>query len=392
MVLAVDRDQAQVIFGYARALITGTPMLASMIARETSDTLELTNGVAIVIKTSSYKSVRGRTLAAVFADEVAFWSSDDSRNPAEAILRALRPALSTIPGAPLILASSTYSQDGALYDAFAKHHGKDASSVMVWRAPTGVMNPSFSQDVIDAAFEADAATASAEYGSEWLTDVRQFLPDELIDAAIIPDRKSLVRASNIEYIAFVDVSGGVSDAMVLAIAHFESGIVVLDRMEAIDAPFKPEDATQRFADKCSSYGISTVTGDRYSAQWSVSTFRRFGLEYRASDLSASEIYLSAQPLFSQRVIELLDDRKLAGELRRLERRPRPGGKDSVSHPRGSHDDRANAVCGALVLAAKQTWSNRSMSEFVRPGRHLHLYDPFAEHGEVPPDRYGIDRP
>jgi hypothetical protein len=34
----------------------------------------------------------------------------------------------------------------------------------------------------------------------------------------------------------------------------------------------------------------------------------------------------------------------------LERRTSRGGKDSVDHPPGSHDDVANAAAGALVLA------------------------------------------
>ena len=132
-----------------------------MIERETSDEIDLTNGVTIGVHTSSYKSVRGRTLAAALCDEVAFWRSDDSRNPAEAILRALRPSLSTIPHAPLICASSTYMQDGALYDAFIKHHGKDPSNVMVWKADTQTMNPSFRQSVIDEAYATDAAASKA---------------------------------------------------------------------------------------------------------------------------------------------------------------------------------------------------------------------------------------
>jgi hypothetical protein len=36
MVLATDRDQAQIIFGYVRALITETPMLRAIVERETS--------------------------------------------------------------------------------------------------------------------------------------------------------------------------------------------------------------------------------------------------------------------------------------------------------------------------------------------------------------------
>jgi hypothetical protein len=378
MVLAVDQAQASIIFGYARALIRETPMLAATVERETSDEIDLSNGVTIAVHTSSYKSVRGRTLAAALCDEIAFWRSDDSRNPAESVLRALRPALSTIPNAPLICASSTYMQDGALYDAYQKHHGKDASNVMVWRADTLTMNPSFRKDVVDQAYATDAKDAAAEYGAEWLTDVRQFLPDELIDAAIMADRRSLPRALGVEHIAFCDPSGGVSDAMVLAVAHMEAGrIVVLDRLEAIAPPFLPEDVVQRFADILSSYGLTSVTGDRYGAAWVSTMFRRFGITYRPSDLDKSQIYISAQPLFSQKVVELLDLPKLAGELRRLERRPRPGGRDLVDHPRGSHDDLANACAGALVLASKLAWSGRSIHQLTQPSFHRRGtdYDP-----------------
>ncbi|MGO8977210.1 MAG: terminase large subunit domain-containing protein [Steroidobacteraceae bacterium] len=372
MVLAVDKDQAQTIFNYAKALIQQTPMLAATIERETSDEIDLTNGVTIGVHTSSYKSVRGRTLAACCADEVGFWRSDDSRNPAEAILRALRPALSTIPHAPLICASSTYTQDGALFDAYTKHHGKDASTVMVWKADTVTMNPSFRKDVIEAAYAADAKDAAAEYGAEWLTDVRQWLPDELIDAAILADRRSLPRSYGLEYVAFCDPSGGVSDAMVLAVAHIEAGrIVVLDRLEAVTPPFKPEDVVQRFADILSGYGLNAVTGDRYGAQWVSTMFTRFGISYRPTELDKSAIYVAAQPLFSQRVVELLDVPKMAGELRRLERRARPGGRDLVDHPRGSHDDLANAACGALVLASKLQWVGRSTQQAMPYRQDLH---------------------
>ena len=219
MVLAKDRDQAGVVFGYARALIAETPMLAKMLIRETSDTLELSNGVFIGVHTSSYKSVRGRTVVACLNDEIAFWESDDSRNPAAKILAALRPSISTIPGAMLLCASSTYTQDGPLYKVFQKHHGRDASSVMVWKADTQTMNPSFRQDVIDAAYIEDPQSAAAEYGSEWLSDARAHFPDADIDAAIASDRQGLVQIHLVEYIGICDPSGGVNDDITIAIAH-----------------------------------------------------------------------------------------------------------------------------------------------------------------------------
>lgn len=39
---------------------------------------------------------------------------------------------------------------------------------------------------------------------------------------------------------------------------------------------------------------------------------------------------------------------------RLERRTSRAGRDSVDHPPGSHDDRANAVAGVVAHMAKKT--------------------------------------
>lgn len=49
-------------------------------------------------------------------------------------------------------------------------------------------------------------------------------------------------------------------------------------------------------------------------------------------------------------MELLDDKVLLAELRGLERRTRPMGRDMITHGPGGNDDLANSACGALVLA------------------------------------------
>jgi len=48
---------------------------------------------------------------------------------------------------------------------------------------------------------------------------------------------------------------------------------------------------------------------------------------------------------------LLDVPRLASQLCGLERRTARGGKDSIDHGPGAHDDLANAAAGALLLAA-----------------------------------------
>jgi len=64
------------------------------------------------------------------------------------------------------------------------------------------------------------------------------------------------------------------------------------------------------------------------------------------------------PLINSKQLELLDHQKATAQLCSLERRTARGGKDSISHPPSGHDDVANAVAGALVLATAVTRGRR----------------------------------
>jgi hypothetical protein len=113
-VLAKDREQAGEIFDYVTGLIEAVPLLAPMIVRRDSETIELSNRVTIAIATASFRSVRGFTFVAALADEAAFWHSDEaSANPDIEILRALRPGLANIPGSMLLVASSPYAKENS---------------------------------------------------------------------------------------------------------------------------------------------------------------------------------------------------------------------------------------------------------------------------------------
>ena len=87
------------------------------------------------------------------------------------------------------------------------------------------------------------------------------------------------------------------------------------------------------------------------AQWVSEQFEKHRILYRHSEKSRSEIYLEMLPLLNSGRTELLDEPRLFVQLCALERRISVSGKDSVDHPRGSHDDLANAAAGALVLAS-----------------------------------------
>jgi hypothetical protein len=139
IVVAVDRAQAGVVFGYIRAMFQA-PALAPLVIRETTDTLELRHGIRVQVMTSSFRSIRGRTVLAAIVDELAFLRSDESAVPDVELLRALRSATATTRG--LILGiSSPWGRRGSLWSAYERHFGKPGTSVLIWQSDSRTMNP-----------------------------------------------------------------------------------------------------------------------------------------------------------------------------------------------------------------------------------------------------------
>ncbi len=351
-IIAADRKQARSIFRFAMGLLTETPMLADLVEDSTADAITLRNRVTLEIATASFRVTRGYTFLAVLADEVAFWRSDEtSANPDEEILAAIRPGLATIPGAMLLLASSPYAKRGALYQAFRDHYARDDADVLVWRGTTKEMNPRIPQRVIDAAYEKDPVAASAEYGAEFRNDIAAFVSREVVDGVTPLDRRELLPMAGTSYIAFVDPSGGSADSMTLAIAHKEGDRGVLDAIREVKPPFSPEATVAEFCDLLKQYRLTEVTGDRYAGEWPREQFRKLNVTYNLSDRAKSDIYREVLPLLNSGKVELLDLPRLTSQLCGLERRTARGGRDSIDHSPGTHDDVANAAAGALVLAA-----------------------------------------
>jgi hypothetical protein len=356
LVIATDRKQARTIFRYVRALLTEVPMLAKLIAREDRETLDLTNSVTIEVGTASFKSVRGYTVVAALCDEMAFWPTDDSAQPDYEILDALRPGMATIPTAMLLCASSPYARRGALWDAHRRHFGKDGAP-LVWQAPTREMNPTVPQRVINEATERDPASAAAEYGAQFRTDVESFVNREAVEACVSLGVRERAPVSRVSYSAFVDPSGGSADSMTMAIGHLQDDIVVLDAVRERRPPFSPEDVVVEFSTFLKSYRVSAVTGDRYAGEWPRERFREYGISYEPAAKPKSDLYRDLLPAINSRLVDLIDDTRLVAQIVGLERRTARGGRDSIDHAPGAHDDVANAVAGviAMLVSAKSDY-------------------------------------
>ena len=351
-ILAASTTQARVMFDYIAGVFAASPNLRGMIEGDTSDSLRLINGVDITIRPANHRTVRGITAIGGICDEMASWQSDDgSKNPDKEILRALRPSLAST-GGPLIAISSAKGKTGALYDAFKRHYGAEGDRLhLVALAPTWAMNPSLPRSKIDEEYEHDPASAAAEYGCEWRDALSSFVDRETIEACIL--RGVAVRAPMpaASYIAAVDPSGGKHDSMTMAICHRDREKIVLDCIVEKRPPFSPAAVVAEFAQTLREYRVSKVVGDSFGADWPPERFREHAIVYEPAGRNRSEAFLSFLPLVNSGRVELLDNERMISQFAGLERRVAPSGRESVDHPRGSHDDVANAVALAMVEAA-----------------------------------------
>jgi hypothetical protein len=391
-IIATDRRQARVIHRYCRALLTKVPAFASLVTTDTDDAIELTNGVTIEIQTASFRSVRGFTVVAVLADEIAFWSSDEaSANPDAEIIAAIRPAMATIPNAMFLAASSPYARRGELWNAYDRRYGRDDAPELVWHAPTRTMNPTVPQSLLDREIERDPAKGRAEYLAEFRSDIETFIDIELVRAATDFGVTRRNRCDGVTYVGFVDPSGGRGDSFTCAIGHRDGNDAVIDVLYEKRAPFNDTDEViEEIARLLRYYRVASVRGDSYGAELVVSAFRRYGISYkplRLNDgegtqgrLSRSEIYLNVITLFTSGRARLLDSERLTHQLVSLQRRvSRTSGRDLVDHPPGGSDDVANAACGCLVaLAGKHspmTFSKSTLQKIAALPQRDRFYDP-----------------
>lgn len=350
--IAPDQRQAAITLDYATAALERSPILRQLIANRTADTLELTNGVSIEVRSASFRRLRGPTYIAVIADEAAFWYSDEfSANTDVEILNAVRPGLATTRG-PLIIASSPYARTGVLWEMHRRHYGAGGDPlILVAQGGSRDFNPTLPQSVVDRALERDAAAASAEYLGQFRRDIEAFVSRDVVDAATVPGRTELPRVEGARHVAFVDPSGGGDDGYALAICHCEGHRIVLDLVRERRRR-SPDAVTQEYAELIKAYGIAVARGDNYAGLWPRERFALYGVDYQRADRPKSDLYRDFLPLLNSNRVELLDHPKLCAQLCSLERSTGRSGKDTISHPPSGHDDLANAVAGALVLAAR----------------------------------------
>jgi hypothetical protein len=352
VLVAVDKTQAKEAFNDCSGILHSSPILRKQISKERTLDIELKNGAVIMIRTSSFRAIRGPFYIGAGIDEVAYLRDETSANPASELVKAIMPGL--IPGGAIFMISSVYNRSGYLYEIHRKYFGVDDPDTLVWVSETMAMNPLFDKRKIDRALKEDYTHAMAEYFCHHRDDVTSYLPSEAVEACVIPGRRELPKSEGIKYFGYLDHSGGRQDSATIGITFREkSGKVVLACLRERIPPFRPDSVSEEFAQVLKSYEISEVEADRYAGEWVTDSLRKFGIEVKPCEKTASELYLELGPAINQGSVELLDNRRLIAQLVGLERRTRSGGKDLITHFPGGHDDCSNACAGAVWMARKQ---------------------------------------
>lgn len=355
-VIATNLRQAEIVLNYVKGILDLTPFLRGMVRRELADSVELVNGVEIVVKPASWRSTRGYTTGLIIMEEMSFWRFEhESALRDKEVYVSLKPGTTTIKNSLVLGISSPFSRHGLLFEKYRKHYAKDRG-VLVWQAPTWTMNPTLTKAELEAEF-LDALGESefaSEYGAQFRDDIESFLPADVLDRAIANGREMLRPAlGKWSYYGFADPSEGLrkgGDSMTFAIAHREKGKVILDRVLEFIPPFDPINVVNQIANTAKEYGIQYIIQDRHAIGWIAKDFRAYGIQVEVSEWTKSEVYERFSVLMNKNGITLLDNKRLRYQLSMLQRFLRSGGSVKIDHYSGGKDDVSNACAGVCVLA------------------------------------------
>jgi hypothetical protein len=401
--IAQDRQGAGVAMSYIKAAFD-REQLRGKVAKTLADEIHLKNRISIAVHSCTKTSTRGFSIPCGILDEAAYFRLEGSANSDEEVEQAVRRGQIALPDSKLLIISTPYMMSGIVYQKHKEFFGVDSPDVLVWVAPTILMNPTVSEDRLARELRVgDPLRYKREYEASFVEPLTVFLSSAWVNGATMTASHELPWTPGAKHVGALDPSGGGQDAMTLAIVRADGDAkdrrITQVLMKAWTKPKHQsvdlEGAVSEAAILCKRYNVQKLYGDRFTGAWVQQAFRRHGISYefptmRTKDggdanMDRSQIYLEAESLFAQGRIRILDHPTLARELKNLERRPGQGGRDRIDHPRGQHDDHANALCLAAVMA-------RGVGGLVRPWggsiEHLHGGDTSTANLE----NVSLDRP
>ncbi len=382
------RQGQRVALDLVRQTALAIPEIAPMLVADTTDSLTFSTGVTAITLPPRVSLIQGWTCPMVWCDEASGFTQDDaSASNLSDVLDALRPSISTISDAKILVTSLPGPKSGTLWTKWETRFDEGA---LVFRAASADMNPSLLASEEFQKAQKKPESFKLFYSGEFVDARAGLLPPELVDAAIMPGKPELPPAECEGSAAVgcdfaIGGSSGADDcaaaiAIKVRVEDTENERIIVPWCRRWSAKGAELHAVYGYfseiAVACAVYGVQVGVGDKESLAAATQFFGGKGIVYQhlVTNGAASEPvfdYLRTQ-LREGRLL-LPDDPVLRAQLKSLEER-RDGGRSYEVAARRGHDDLAVAVAAAIFRAGQLPAYHEPMTEY------LELYGPDSDDG------------
>ena len=342
LIVSVREDSARLHIRQITKLLRHTKALGNMIQAVKEDRVELKNGVIILSLPASARAARGYTASTLYMDEGAFFVDSLGNSSAEAIFQALSPTTATFgDDARLVITTSVGAKVGLVYELYDRATQGELEDWHVTKVSTRELNPKVSERIINSALKRDPESAQAEYFAEFREQTEAFLQADAIDRCVDPGLGRGAVDPGVSYFMAVDPAL-MRDSYGYAIAHLESGVVLIDYLKKLRAPVDANGAEDLLKSLVERYKPLGVLCDNPSTVMRLKSEIPAMIYSPFSRTMKLKIYGSLKDAINLGLIGLPKDPDLLDELKALQIR---GGVD-ISAPKAgriTHDDLADCV-------------------------------------------------
>lgn len=241
-------DQAKIALQGIKDLINGSPILQRLIIRETSNTLELSNGAVFKALPASSRSGRGMACPLLIFDELAHAVDTESGNAAgSSLYQALSPSVAQFGNlGKILILSSPWTQAGIFWELFKQANSGQFAHMQVVNLPTWKVNPTISREWLEQEKARDPELFAVEYGANFSQSLAAFIDPTLVDAAINHERGPLPPLPNFQgrYYLSLDPARGGRDDYTACIIHLDGDRLIVDKWHRFQPSFQDGKKTQ----------------------------------------------------------------------------------------------------------------------------------------------------
>ena len=371
-IVTVDNhlDQEQIEINDILELILNSP-LRQEILRDVDLEIEISNGCVFRAMPASARASRGKAVAAVIMDEVAFSMEGNTNRGAEALYTALSPSTAQFGKyGKIIELSSPWLTSGSFFSHFQQAKSGEFPGMNALQLPTWEVNPNlpFDCDFLQNALKKNEEDFWVEFGAQFRGNQSCLLASEIVDAAINKQRTVLPPSQEFygTYVLSLDPArGGVGrDDYTACIVHYDKGTLVVDKFHVFVADFeingKKEVNIRAVEDWIREhhklYNFDSIVLDQYNSSGTIQALSGdFPIEELTWSVSTKmKAFSKMKELFNSGLVDLYWHEKAVKQLKNLGVVYKASGQWSITGGKESGvDDFAFALAAAVLQASKE---------------------------------------